>query len=227
MKKHGFIKIAALLLLCYSMVGCGKDNPSTPTTKYGSIYGTVTDFATGDPVNNANVRLNPRGETTLTGSDGTFQFNDVADGRYSLSLSKNGYVDLDDDYVIEITNGNSVRRDVQLYQKFKSFIVTVNGIEVDTLDFGSDPSFNRMGVLLSNNGTLNMHLYTEDFSSSSSWCKYDLPNYYYPIHFDVNEGWPIGIIIDRSKLPLGESIGYIYFNIETVSKTLVVKAKRI
>ena len=106
MKSYQLIKFAALLLVCCTMLGCGKED--NPTSKLGSIFGTVTDFATGDPVSNANVRLNPRGETTLTGSDGTFQFNDIEDGNYSLFLSKNGYVDLDDDYVIEITNGNNV-----------------------------------------------------------------------------------------------------------------------
>lgn len=108
MKKYQIPKLVALLVLCCTMAGCGKDN------KLGSIYGTVTDFTTGDPVSNANVRLNPRGEATLTDSDGTYQFNDVTNGNYSLSISKSGYVDLDDDYVIEIENGNSVRRDLQL-----------------------------------------------------------------------------------------------------------------
>ena len=113
MKKH-LLKAAALLVLCYAMFGCGKEDPLNPTSQKKSIYGTVTDYATGELVSNANVRLNPIGETTLTGSDGMFEFTDVPNGSYSLSLSKNGYVDLDDDYVIEIKNGKSVRRDVQL-----------------------------------------------------------------------------------------------------------------
>jgi hypothetical protein len=108
MNKNCLLRIIVLLVFCCAMVGCGKDN------KLGSIYGIVTDFTTGDSVSNANVRLNPRGETTLTGSDGTYQFNDVTNGNYSLSISKSGYVDLDDDYVIEIENGNSVCRDLQL-----------------------------------------------------------------------------------------------------------------
>ena len=108
MKKQRMFKLAALLALCCAIFGCGKDN------KLGSIYGTITDFETGDPVSNAIVRLNPGGETALTGLDGTYQFNDLAKGTYSLSISKSHYVDLDDDNVIEIENGNSVRRDLQL-----------------------------------------------------------------------------------------------------------------
>lgn len=127
MEKHHFIKLSAILLICCAMLGCGKDS------KTGSIYGTVTDFVTGDPVGNANVRLNPRGETTLTGSDGAFQFHDIEDGNYSLSLSKNGYVDLDDDYVIEIVNGNSVRRDLQLNPELSCAIMGAI-IDLDTGD---------------------------------------------------------------------------------------------
>lgn len=220
MKKIHLIQIAALLVLCCVMLGCGK-------AKQGSIYGTVTDFVTGDPVGNANVRLNPRGETTLTGSDGTFQFNDVTDGKYSLSLSKNGYVDLDDDYVINIENGNGVRRDVQLSPEFKSFVITYNGIEVDTLDFGSDVSYTKIGLLLTNNGTLPFGISRNNFSLSSIWLPYNPYNYNSSSWLRPNEGIPIKIEIDRSRLSVGDNIGYVYVNVETISKVLVVKAKRI
>lgn len=115
MKTNHLIKFMALLLICCATLGCGKENnPTNSIVKYGKIYGTVTDFSSGEPISNANVRLNPRGETTLTGSDGTFQFNDLVNGSYSLSISKDGYADLDDDYVIEIEDGNEVHRDVQI-----------------------------------------------------------------------------------------------------------------
>ena len=111
MRKY-FSNLASLLLVCCIMLGCGKED--NHASKLGSIYGTVTDFATGDLVSNVNVRLNPSGENVLTGIEGTFQFNDVSDGTYSLLLTKEGYADLYDDYVIEIENGNSVHRDLQL-----------------------------------------------------------------------------------------------------------------
>lgn len=147
MKKQRLFKLVALLVLCCAMLGCGKNK------NIGSIYGTVTDFATGDPVGNANVRLNPGGETTLTGSDGSYQFNDVANGNYSLSLSKNGYVDLDDDYVIEIENGNSVHRDLRLKQEVFG---AISGTVVD-LETG-EPIAGAL-VTLSPDG---MNIYTGD-----------------------------------------------------------------
>ena len=108
--KTNIIKFTALLMVCCAMLGCKPEEEE----KFGTIFGIVTDYSSGNPINNVNVRLNPRGETTLTGSDGSFQFNNLPAGSYSLSLSKDGYADLDDDYVIEIENGNSVHRDVQI-----------------------------------------------------------------------------------------------------------------
>ena len=147
MKNGRLYSAGMLLFLCCILYSCGKENASDGSGK-GSIYGTVTDFSTGNPVNNAIVRLNPLGEAALTGLDGSFQFSDVPDGTFFLSLSKDGYVDLDDNYNIEIINGKSVRRDVQLQHAFESFKLTINGIEIDTLDFGIDPSLNKIYYLI-------------------------------------------------------------------------------
>ncbi len=189
------------------MLSCGKDK------NQGSVYGTVTDYTTGDPISNANVRLNPRGETTLTGSDGTFQFYDLSNGKYSQSLSKNGYADLDDDYVIEIDNGNTVRRDVQLKIGVESFKITVNGMETDTLYFSSGNDF--VTFLVTNNGTIQTKVYgstSDDHvhirnSDGYTW---------YSSELQPNQGVPI-----RAELSWQYNNGYIYINSSQVSKTLV------
>ena len=143
--KNSF-KFAAILVVCCMFFDCTPESE-----KLGTIYGTVTDFASGEPISNANVRLNPRGETTLTGSDGTYQFNDVTNGNYSLSLSKNGYMDLDDDYVIEIENGNSVRRDLQLSPE------VFGDISGEVVDFATGEPVEGAIVTLSPSG---MNVYT-------------------------------------------------------------------
>lgn len=213
MKKQRLFKLVALLVLCSAMLGCGKNK------NIGSIYGTVTDFATGNPVGNANVRLNPRGETTLTGSDGSFQFNEIEDGNYSLSLSKNGYVDLDDDYVIEIKNGISVRRDVQLNGQYQSFKILFNGEEADTLNFGTEIS--NMAFLVMNDGTvdINVHISTSD----SRIQIYHDHCYYSTTGFDVrirpNEGYTAVVSLWDDFY----TIGYVYISSGTNSKRLVIK----
>lgn len=90
----------------------------------GSIYGVVTDKATGEPVKNANVQLRPTGETTLTGNDGRYEFLDLKNGEYSISVSKTGYTNLVDDYVITVDGPKEMRRDVQIekYGNIKGFV---------------------------------------------------------------------------------------------------------
>lgn len=208
MKSYQLIKFAALLLVCSAMLGCGKDK------NQGSIYGVVTDFTTGDPVGNAIVRLNPRGETTLTGSDGTFQFFDLSNGRYSLSLSKNGYVDLDDDYVIEIENGNSVRRDVQLNPGVESFKITINGVETDTMYFHGTGTWGTF--LVTNTGSVPI-----DVSGTTS--DYDIvlykagsETYWSSSELQPNQGCSVRAYYDSLL-----NLGYIYVNSSQVSKTIV------
>lgn len=191
------VKAAALLVLCCAMLGCGKEDE---TTKLGSIFGTVTDFSSGEPVSNANVRLNPRGETTSTGSDGMFQFNDVPNGTYSLSLSKNGYVDLDDDYAIKIENGNNVRRDVQMKRLSSSLqIVDNDGNVIAMLDFGADEGVSQKTFNIFNNGSI-----TLDFTitKTASWIEEVIPS---SGTVGIGDTKPITVIINRASLGSGEN----------------------
>lgn len=209
MKKKCLIKYLTLLVLFSAMFGCGKDN------KLGSIYGTVTDFATGDPVSNANVRLNPSGESTLTGYDGNFQFNDLTNGRYSLSFSKSGYLDLDDDYVVHIENGKSVRRDVQLNSGVELFKITINGLETDTMYFDTYP--NAHGTfLITNNGTIPIEVSGSTSDRDIVLFKTNSTVEWQSSVIQPNQGYSVRVFYDSLY-----SMGYIYVNSSQVSKTIV------
>lgn len=44
----------------------------------GNVYGTVTDYETGETIKNASVSLTPsRHKSVVTGSDGYYEFNDL------------------------------------------------------------------------------------------------------------------------------------------------------
>jgi len=176
--------------------------------------------------------LRPSGETTLTGNDGTFQFNNIEDGKYSLSLSKNGYVDLDDDYVINIKSGEKIRRDIQLRSQVSSFAITINGNEVDTIDFGADPSVDEISFTVLNNGTMELDI---TLRVSSGWLYFHRPNYnhsnYYNDYSDwwvydlgPSEGEARSIRIRRENIQIGENIGYMYVSAGTLTKTYIIKA---
>ena len=157
-------RIIALTLMIVTITvqwqGCTKPEET------GTIYGTVTDFATGEPIKNANVKLRPSGETTLTGSDGTYMFQNLKPGEYSLSLSKAGYKDLDDDYVIKLEVGKSICRDVQLRQKSAIRITDNNGNDISVLDFGDEVGDVSRIINLVNESTYSL---TWQISKDANW----------------------------------------------------------
>lgn len=195
MKTNNLIKFAASLMICCMFFGC---SPEDETEKLGTIYGTVTDFASGEPISNVNVRLNPKGETTLTGMDGTFEFVDLLSGSYSLSLSKNGYVDLDDDYVIKIENGNNVQRAIQLQKLHYSLRIMDNdGNAITSLDFGIEEGVTQKTFSISNDGNM-----TLDFTITKTvnWIEKIVP---LTGTVGINDNKPVYVIINRELLEDG------------------------
>ena len=80
MKKLFTIVISSLLLLSFAIVSCEKEDLGTAT-----IYGVVTDKASGEPIQKAGVELSPSGLKTITGTDGRFEFTGLMAGNYFLS----------------------------------------------------------------------------------------------------------------------------------------------
>ena len=75
-----------ILISCFCVAtwyGCSNDQK-------GSIYGVVTDKATGEAIKTAGVELHPIGLKTVTGSNGSFEFLDLEVGTYTLLSPKRG-----------------------------------------------------------------------------------------------------------------------------------------
>ena len=105
MKKHIIIitlAITALLLV----VGCKKKEET------GSIHGLVSDANSGELIQNASVKLQPKGLQTVTGSDGRYQFAQIDPGQYNLFIEKTGYQSLSHD--ITVNSGESANGDVRI-----------------------------------------------------------------------------------------------------------------
>lgn len=79
--KKSIISTLLVLVLSLNFVACGGSSTgnggsgSNDSGETGSIYGIVTDKATGESIINAGVELQPIGLKTVTGSDGQFEFN--------------------------------------------------------------------------------------------------------------------------------------------------------
>ena len=57
----------------------------------GTIYGTVTDASTNTPLSGCNVLLQPIGKAVTTGSDGSYIFQNLTTGEYSINVTKRNY----------------------------------------------------------------------------------------------------------------------------------------
>ncbi len=108
MKKSLYFVFGLLLV-------CGMYQACAPEELPGSIYGTVVDKATGEPIKSAGVELSPSGLKTVTGSEGQFEFTELDPGKYTLIITKTGYVD-GVSGTIEVKPGQQAKGDVQIEQ---------------------------------------------------------------------------------------------------------------
>ena len=84
-----FFLYTCLLGIVMSFFSCEKEQEP----ELGSIYGVVTDLTTGEPVKNVGVELLPLNLKSITGSDGSYEFVELAKGKYQIHATKAGYKD--------------------------------------------------------------------------------------------------------------------------------------
>lgn len=227
MKKY-LLKTAALLVLCYAMIGCGKEEGSTSGGGTGSIYGTVTDFATGDPVANANVQLLMSGNTTLhasiTGNDGQYEISDVPSGTYSIKVTKVGYSDLIDSNPIVVEKGKPTKRDVQIKKLPSSLHIYDNeSNEISELDFGADEGVTQKTFNIFNGGSQNLQYVINPILAN--WVLIN-PNQQSGT-VGVGVTYPIIVTINRELLADGNNTAVLTITSATDGgKELTIKARK-
>ncbi len=224
MKKQRLFKLAALLVVCCVIVGCGKEDDPSGGTGTGSICGTVTDFATGEPVRNANVQLRPSGETTLTGYDGMYEFSDIQDGNYSIIVSKAEYTDLIDDYIIEVKNGRRMRRDVQIEKlPVELRVLDADGNDISSLDFGAEQDVTSRTFSIFNDSPQRLTWWVEENCNWIVEVKSMLTNNQSG-ELESGKQEPIKVTINRSLLGNGLKTYILNINSSNGSKELCITA---
>ena len=81
MKKHISLSYAVLIIAAASLGSCAVD---VEEVSKGGIAGIVADKVTGEPVPTVKLKLSPGGNSTVTGSDGSFQFEELEAGEYTV-----------------------------------------------------------------------------------------------------------------------------------------------
>ena len=211
-------RILSLLLVSMTLIVFNQSCKKPVEEQKGAINGYVTDKATGDYVENATVLLKPVNKTATTKSDGYFEFLELELGDYSLSASKDGYRDYEDNQTISVKDSDAISRDIEMEKLVSSMkVVDDDGDEISELNFGNLADDISRTFYILNDGEIPVNYQIE---MTSSW-----------INIDATEGMlqpdsleRIVVTIDREKLSAGENLATVNVVSGDNSVELIVKA---
>ena len=115
----------------------------------GTLTGIVADKTTGEPVSVVNVILTPGGNSTVTGSDGSFSFKNLKAGTYTISYTKDGYKGGSSEISVEA--GLEAQAHLLIER-----IPAVLTLDRDVLDFGENASMNTLSFNMVNNNYIDL-----------------------------------------------------------------------
>ena len=115
-----------MLIACVAFVGCTSDEVSS----FGDVYGIISDTKSGSPIRNAEITISPGNSTTVSGSDGHFEFKSLEAGQYKISVTADGYSS--NSRQVTIVAGQSVSCDIHLTPQNNDVVM----ITPTSLDFG-------------------------------------------------------------------------------------------
>lgn len=216
MKK--FLYFACLLGMIVSFASCEKKREP----ELCSLYGVVTDKATGEPIRTAGVELLPVGKKSVTGSDGAFEFLELEEGIYKLYITKTGYKDTTSNEIAVKANSEKVSHSIQLEKLPPALtIVDDNQNEIDSIDFGSDEGTKMRSFNIFNNSEDKLEwqlvyqcAWIDTITKTSGELK-------------ANATQSIVITIDRLKLNVGDNSTVIQIVSNNGSKQLTITAKSV
>lgn len=121
-----------LYLVILSFIGLAVGCSSDETPSFGRVYGIITDAETNEPIPGAEVVLAPGNVSSITGSDGRYEFMDLEPGQYKLQVRASGYTT--NSRQITVTAGMSNSCDIFLSPEIVSGKIKLT---TNSLNFGS------------------------------------------------------------------------------------------
>lgn len=131
-----------MMTVCLLLTGCSQDEISV----YGGIYGTIRDAVTGAPIYNAEITLSPGNRTTVSGNDGSYEYQNMDAGQYSLSVDAAGYQY--NSRTVSVVAGESTLCDMRLYPESP-----MSGVEVSATSLNFDTTYSELTFEIRNTGT--------------------------------------------------------------------------
>lgn len=119
----------AILSFISLAIGCSSDE----TPSFGSVYGIITNAKTNEPIRGAEVVLAPGNLSSITGTDGRYEFTDLESGQYKLQVRASGYTT--NSRQITVMAGMSNSCDIILTPEIVSSKIKLS---TSSLNFGSE-----------------------------------------------------------------------------------------
>ncbi|MBR1849831.1 MAG: carboxypeptidase regulatory-like domain-containing protein [Bacteroidales bacterium] len=85
MKKTTALVAASLIVL--GLASCNRNEYDMYTT----VAGSVVEASSSNPVSGATVTISPSGKSSVTGSNGNFEFTNMDAQQYTITAQKDGY----------------------------------------------------------------------------------------------------------------------------------------
>lgn len=203
------IRLLFATLVAVCVWSCTSD--ADESLSNGSISGTVSDKTTGEPVATVNIALSPGGMSTVTGSDGSYTFDNLESGDYELAISKKGYKSIS--YTVHVSEGEPTPAHL-LIERIPDIVTA----DRDQLDFGENASSNTMSFNIVNPTYEDLEWTIEE---RCDWIVEVKPTEGV-LKYGKTEG--IIVVIDRSKLEPGENKSSIVIRSTNGSSQLTVTA---
>jgi hypothetical protein len=129
------------------LAGCAK----TEVEMFGDIHGVVTNSISGEPLRNVNVSLLPGGKSTVTGSDGGFEYLKLTPGQYTMQIQSEGFVS--DSKTVSVEPNVVVRCDVSMTPNVGKLSVNAS-----LLEFGASGGSHSFIIANNGSGSLNWQI---------------------------------------------------------------------
>ena len=202
MKQKSYILFSFILVCVLTIFSCSQDDPIA--TK-GNIYGKVTEAVTGQLISGAQVAVSGIQQTTTTGQNGTYQFNELTAGQYQVIVSKSGYVN--DSKTLTVVPEKTTTGDFVLEKDLPT-------ISSNALVFNNETKNATLTLKNTRSGAMNFSI-----ESSKAWLKAN------PLSGAIQafNQKIITVSAEIQNIPYGNYQEYIVINVGEASKSIPVQ----
>ena len=141
------------LILC--LVSCVANEEATT----GSLYGTIKDSENGNLLKGCLVVISPTGKSITTGDDGSFSFDNLSAGVFSINVSKNDYESAKKE--VTIVAGERSNADMQLTKEMPTLLVNKTNLDFSDIE-------TELPIEISNGGKSTLKW---EISTGTKWIK--------------------------------------------------------